>query len=156
VGKKKDQRQAAMVSSGLQLPCLYSEGGGCNCRSEPADRENHSTADLNQQTGRIILMCDQLRAYALQPKPTNKNCIVHWAWLRGCHVYAMDGRLACTDGRASGWASDPDCKMDQLACKLPVGGRTSSWLRLPAPGSHAFRSGGFWHVYLFFLFKWSV
>jgi hypothetical protein len=31
VGEKKDQRQAAaMLSSGLQLRCLYSGGGGCN------------------------------------------------------------------------------------------------------------------------------
>jgi len=31
-GEKKDKRQAAaMVSSGLELPCLYSKGGGCNC-----------------------------------------------------------------------------------------------------------------------------
>ena len=41
VGEKKDQRQAAaMVSSRLRLPCLYSDKGGRNYRAEPADREN--------------------------------------------------------------------------------------------------------------------
>ena len=41
MGEKKDKWQAAeMVSCGLRLPCLYNEGGGCNYRAEPADREN--------------------------------------------------------------------------------------------------------------------
>jgi hypothetical protein len=54
-------------------------------------KEVDATAELNQQTGRIrcteqnqqtrriILMCDQLHGQALQLKPTNKNCIGHWA-----------------------------------------------------------------------------
>jgi len=42
-------------------------------------KEVNATAELNQQTGRIILMCEQLHAQALPPKKTNKNCIVHWA-----------------------------------------------------------------------------
>lgn len=79
VGEKKDKRQAAkLVSSGLRLPCLYSEGVDATAELNQQTGRIRCT-EQNQQTRRIILMCDQLHGQALQLKPTNKNCIGHWA-----------------------------------------------------------------------------
>ena len=126
--------------------------------------ESDATAELNQQTGRINLICDQLHAQALQAKPTNKNCIAHWAWWEAAMsaLWPASSPARMKGPEISIWCRPWDGLISMQVASggvnIQLTSRPSSRFPMHSDlvSSHMLNSSEHrWHVH-FFLFNWGV